>query len=230
VLAVAAVAVCNAAAEGEVQALESGESGDGTWHRDGQRMKLAHIAKAWGTVATVRKRTTHRSFNILGFFGCCYHCKHDPACTETCMHRHHIQNGFESSDSPVEREAMTHESLMQTAHAVSFIQEAAGDDLNSKSEPIALHLDAGSGKYHAAPERPVLSKDSNGVPAKASKLLTKDSSQDNEFSTSEFFHCAFSCHHKINCEESCIKRHHLSDKLTIKKAEGNSQDHYMVRK
>merc|ERR1711934_154098 len=98
---------------GEVQTLESGESES----EHSNSIKLSHFGDAGETIATVKKRAK-RSFNILGFFGCCFRCKHDPTCTETCMRHHHIQNGFNSEQA--ESRAMTHERLVQTSSAIAF--------------------------------------------------------------------------------------------------------------
>ena len=95
-------------------------------------------------------------------------------------------------------------------------------------KPIKLHLSEGKGKYHAAPERPQPSSVSTGVVSAASKTLVSESGDSKDFSTSEFFHCAFSCHHKVSCEESCMQRHHMTS-LHIQQSKDENA-HYAVIK
>merc|ERR1711865_54101 len=174
-------------------------------------MNMVQLRQAGETMAAARKRS-HRGFNILGFFGCCFHCKHDPTCTETCMAHHHIQNGFGQTEATEERASMSHQRLVKAAHAIAFIQEA--ERVSHTSEPIKLHLSEGKGKYHAAPERPQPSTDSKGAVSAASEKLVEESASHKSFSTTEFFHCAYSCHHVVSCEESCMKRHRIKMQST----------------
>merc|ERR1711871_558192 len=195
-------------AEGDVQSLESEMP---VHHRS---LRMSHVAMAGETMASVQRRTRHhRSFNILGFFGCCYHCKHEPSCTERCMKKHNIQNGFgapiQDPVAPDTTQELSHERLAQAAEAIAFIQEAAGTRTSRDHKPIKLHLDAGSSTYHKAPARPQPSQDAAGVPKAASKELATDSQESSSFSIHEFFHCAFNCKHELKCEESCLQRHHV---------------------
>lgn len=223
VLLVVACLATVAIGSGEVETLEASASAS-----DASRsMNLEQVRQAGETMATARKRS-HRGFNILGFFGCCFHCKHDPACTENCMAHHHIQNGFGHTEASEERESMAHDRLVKAAHAIAFIQEAAGVSHTVAHKPIKLHLSEGHGKYHPAPERPQPSTDSKGAVSAASDTLEEESKSHKSFSTTEFFHCAFSCHHKVSCEESCMKSHSNMNSLHIQRSAEDSRQHLVV--
>merc|ERR1711981_960625 len=116
---------------GDVQELDGGNQAQ-------QRVDMRHLGETGETINMVQEKATAKSFDIFGFFGCCYHCKHHPTCTEKCMHKHHIENGSASMES---RRPMSHERLVQAAHTIAFVQEANG---YHKHKPIKLHLAQGA--------------------------------------------------------------------------------------
>merc|ERR1711865_687274 len=178
-LAVACAVVCFASA-GDVEALSEAAA------MDEAGAVYSDISHAADTVALVQEKVqAKKNFNIFGFFGCCSHCKHHPSCTEKCMNKHKIDNGSEGARQ------LEHNDLVHTARVVSLIQ-LAGDMADE------------SGKRSATKS----SKDQT-VAIDAAKKLNKDSSTHKTFEMHSFFHCAFSCSHKVKCTKSCLKRHNI---------------------
>jgi hypothetical protein len=160
----------------------------------------------------VHRRAGGKHFNILGFFGCAFRCKHSPQCTGRCMHKHHIQNGFgDEEHSESQTEAMSQSRLMEASQALLLMQVQEGEDGLSKlayhrHKPIKLVLPEGSSKTHAAPERP--SKTGSAADADQDAVtLDSESNKSNDFSINEFFHCAYGCKHKVHCEKHCMNSH-----------------------
>lgn len=170
-------------------------------------MDMSRIHDAMDTISLIEmkaKGKSKNSFNVFGFLGCCYHCKHDPSCTEQCMARHHIANGSEQAE---EETSVSQTRLLRAAEAVAFVQQAAG---YHKHKPIKLDLAQGSRVVHAAPAAPQKSWSPGAAEQKASATLNSESDSQHSFRIHEFFHCAFSCEHKPSCEKKCLSRHHIS--------------------
>merc|ERR1711903_314688 len=174
-LAVASAVVCFASA-GDVEALAEAAavSEEAAVYND--------ISHAADTVSLVQEKThATKNFNI---FGCCFHCKHNPSCTEKCMNKHKIENGSEGARQ------LEHDDLVHTARVVSLIQ-LAGDMADDESR------------------RHTRSTSKDQVAIDAAKKLNKDSSKTRTFEMHSFFHCAFSCSHRVKCTKSCLKRHNI---------------------
>ena len=169
--------------------------------------KWVQVHNIGETMVAVHQRAGGKHFNILGFFGCCFHCKHDPECTGRCMHKHHIQNGF--GDESTQTEAMSQSRLVEASEALALMQVQEGEDgllAYHRHKPIKLVLPEGSSKTHKAPERP----SNTGSTAEAdhdSATLERETNQSNDFSINEFFHCAYGCKHRVKCEKKCMSRH-----------------------
>merc|ERR1711981_637953 len=197
-----AVALGSGLAEGrDVVQLESEEASESA------SVSMAHVRAAGETIALVQEKAKAgpRPFNIFGFFGCCYHCKHNPECTEKCMSKHKIENGSERAA------AMSHERLVQAAHTISFMEMAEGEGYH-KHKPIKLNIAEGHGKISAAREAPspVKGGDGHKIASRAADKLRSESTKHNNFRMQGFFHCAFTCDHRTACEKKCLSRHHIS--------------------
>ena len=153
----------------------------------------------------VHKRAKGNHFNILGFFGCCFHCKHEPTCTSKCMNKHHIQNGFGDHEEEGRSEAMSQERLMEASETMVLMQTQESEHYH-RHKPIKLVLPEGSSRYHDAPERPTNTGSAKDV-KKDSANLQAESDTTNDFNVNSFFHCAYGCKHEIKCEKRCMNRH-----------------------
>jgi len=194
---------------------------------------MTQIAEAGETISLIElqdkgQAEQGKTFNIFGFLGCCYHCKHEPKCTENCMSRHHIANGSEAEERAKEQSAMSRKRIFQAAEAVSFVQQAAS---YHKHKAIKLHLAQGNGRVHKAPAKPQRTTNGAKIAAAAGHALRSESDSTNGFDIHSFFHCAYSCHHQPSCEKGCLARHHIQmstqnikEENTVLRLDDDSED------
>jgi hypothetical protein len=202
----------------DVMTLEPAEVGESR-----ASANIAKIRAAGETVSLVQEKAGPRSFNIFGFFGCCYHCKHNPACTEKCMSKHNIENGS--------ARAMSHRRLVEAAQVINFMQTAE-DDGYHKHKPIKLNIAEGHGKLSPAPEKPAPVKGGSGhrIASAAATKLQSESNTHHNFRMQGFFHCAFTCDHNVKCTKKCLSRHHISMSMKrIMETDQLSQDKENVK-
>jgi len=154
---------------------------------------------ASGVEVAAKAQGSAPHFNFFGFFGCCYKCKHEPACTSKCMEAHHIPNGYDEAQAEEEHasESYAAEDYKQAAEVLEFIQIAAS------SKPAADQTVRPGGN----------SKKSQDLRAakKAGLTLNNMSSENQKFRIHQFFDCVFGCHHEIPCSKQCLSRHHIPD-------------------
>ena len=79
---------------------------------------------------------------MAGFFGCCYHCKHSPECTQKCMSKHNIPNGSGEADPDL------------PAESVELLQ------ITEEIEPLHKHNEKKSEKQEVAAAGKALRKES----------------------------------------------------------------------
>merc|ERR1712100_794627 len=214
-LACALVLIAAVSADGDVEQLGSGEEEHA--HQIHQ-MHWHCIRQTAHTMHLVQQKVLHNGphMNILGFFGCAFHCKHEPDCTSKCMEKKHIPNGFDAATKARDEQHIKEEeealSKERVRAATDMYMSLIQDDENAQAKrkrhkPIKLHPSEGKGEYHTSPARPQESSTNPGFVTKDSAELQKESDTSNDFSVREFFHCAYGCHHKIACETKCMNRH-----------------------
>merc|ERR1711957_994289 len=87
-------------------------------------------------------------FNFFGFFGCCYHCKHSPECTQKCMSKHNIPNGSGEADPDLPVESVE---LLQITDDIEPLDKQILGDLNDKAPPMSTeHNEKKSEKQEVA--------------------------------------------------------------------------------